>query len=257
MYELLQGVYEPSIWETFNFIVEECNKDDEVKSILGEGADTDILRDYVRDMVYDEVPVEYYLNQEVCVDILVDTGAEEYAFTYIRDGEKKEAAIDGELLWLVYQQGYNKTQLKKALARESESKFLKTVVDEILNIFDSSFLTFCVKMTLDKWFDLHDVITAEEDKNPHPSNPRLRTGRKYITLSKDAVCGLFNKWDGSGSLFEIELEKDVKLPIKYIYEALPDECIKYNVMETYGVGEDFWKKTLKEIHPMKKTNKKA
>jgi hypothetical protein len=58
--------------------------------------------------------------------------------------------------------------------------------------------------------------------------------------------------NGSGSVLEIALDKDVRLPIRCIESAKHDGCRGYSIRSIYGCGSGFWKEALKEIHPMKK-----
>ena len=66
----------------------------------------------------------------------------------------------------------------------------------------------------------------------------------YITLSKDTMCGLYDSYQGGGSLMEIELERDVKLPIQFL------DSIQHTrrIQEVYGMTSDCWKETIKEIN---------
>lgn len=51
-------------------------------------------------------------------------------------------------------------------------------------------------------------------------------------------------------MFEIELEKDVKLPIKYIRSALPDGGDgNYSIKRVYGMSEKFWDNQAKLLFP--------
>ena len=50
----------------------------------------------------------------------------------------------------------------------------------------------------------------------------------------------------------MELEKDVKVPIKYIYSALPDGAGPgYSIESVYGMCESAWMDTVKEICELK------
>ena len=64
---------------------------------------------------------------------------------------------------------------------------------------------------------------------------------------KDAVCGLYDTWNGAGSVLEIDLEKDVVLPLKYVSSSLPDGGRGWSVANVYGVCSSMWTPTLKKI----------
>ena len=61
---------------------------------------------------------------------------------------------------------------------------------------------------------------------------------------------MYDLWNGGGSVFEIQLEKDVRLPIKFIRSALPDgEDGNYSVESVYGMCCSVWRPDMvKEIH---------
>ena len=67
-----------------------------------------------------------------------------------------------------------------------------------------------------------------------------RSGRGYLLLSKNTTCGLYDSWNGSGSILEIKLEKDVRLPFRCIASADHDGCHGYAIREIYGCSSDLW-----------------
>ena len=70
-------------------------------------------------------------------------------------------------------------------------------------------------------------------------------------------CGLYDSWNGGGSYFDIELEKDVVLPIKFIHSAIPDQykgryC--YGIDNCYGFCGSVWEQgSVVIIEPPKDT----
>lgn len=180
---------------------------------------------------YISLPLDHYLNQEVCVNILLDTGDANFDFGcnsfYPHYDSRVEDGISNEssLLWLAKEQGYNKLQFKRAMFHSdySGSTFLESCRREILNCTSHmNAVTFLIKMTLDDLFNL------------------LEKKKGGIILSKDSRCGLCDIWSGAGSLFEIELSKDLVVPISKVFRIMPDDSIK----AIYGVADDFWTRTL-------------
>lgn len=47
-----------------------------------------------------------------------------------------------------------------------------------------------------------------------------------------------------GSLLELKLEKDVKLPIKFVHEISPDSCYKWGFKNIYGCDDSFYEESL-------------
>lgn len=212
----------------------------------------DEIRDWVRDHVYFNCPYDHYLKQDVAVDIIVDTGDENYDYTlncvYPHYNGIYGETMDNQasLAWLTKQQGYTKTQLNKALrdAEYGESKYLKSVREEINNCTTHmNALTFFIEMSLGELLDLHEKI-SDDNTNDNKEGYRTvqkRNGKGYIILDKSVNCGLYDNWNGAGSILELELDKDVKLPLKYISSALPDGCRGYGVDDIYGMCMSFWR----------------
>ena len=185
---------------------------------------------------------EDFFNEEVIVNILLDTGngnsdfTEDDVFSIYGDGTFKPTS---SLLFLAKNQ--DREELLKTAAAETfagkevttESPFVNSVIQELLN--NGSYMnttTFCVKMKLFDLFDLWEKCRKKEGT---------------FTITKNARTGLFNPWDGGGSLFEIELEKDVEIPCKFIHSIEPDGYYRYDVKDVYGVVDSFWTGTVKMI----------
>lgn len=145
------------------------------------------------------------------------------------------------------------------LAKTDEYKkaeFINSVHNEILNTYGSSVVTFLVKMTLDDAIKLQDVINNEKEVN-NSYYYEERQGLSSIVLDKGVQCGLMDDCSGGGSVFEIKLLKDVEIPIKALYKAVPDrDNGNYGFMEIYGTDEASFKPALKEIKevPLQKVN---
>ena len=259
-YDWLDEAYQECVWDYEDQVIKEALKDEDFAEIASK-LDEDEVRDYLRDMFYVKLPEEHYLNQEVLVDILVDTGDANYDYTLNNFTPHYDACDDepiseeSSLLWLARQQGYTKTQLKQAMReRPAERNFMRSVYEEICNTTTHmNTLTFMVKMTLEEYFMLTDAIIREREENKSYSL-NGRKGRGWILLDKNTVTGLYDPWNGSGSMLGIKLEKDVRLPIRCIDTAKHDGCRGYSIRGIYGVmTSSWWGDTLKEIHPMKKS----
>jgi hypothetical protein len=143
------------------------------------------------------------------------------------------------IVFLGKSQGYSKLELHDAL-REGDIAdphgFLETLRQELANLpSEISILTFLARMSLKDAIALNELIKAHSDKN--------------VVIDKKAETGLYDPWSGGGSVLEIELEKDVVLPIKYIRSAMPDGYDGYySIEKTYGVVRSIWRAdVVKEI----------
>lgn len=221
----------------------------------------EFITDWIREHVTVEMPDKHYLHQKVCVDIIVDTGDENYDYVsndvFPHYNGRREDVIPEEasILWLVRQQGYKKSQLNRAMRHcdYSGSELLKSIRSEVHNCSSHmNALTFFVEMTVEQLFDLQEALKDNGKNDPPLKKDEYRCvwerkGRRKIILDKNAVCGLYDTWNGAGSILEIKLEKDVVLPMKYISTAWPDGGRGYSLASAYGICSDMWTPTLKKI----------
>ncbi len=188
--------------------------------------------DFLNENVYFNLPYDHFLNEELNIDIIIDTGDGNYDFTLndfasynaVKDEKIKEKS---SMLWLVKQQGYTREQLECAIRNQVfyNSKFLKSIHAECINTTSHmNALAFFVKMTL------RDFIEYLEN----PTD---------LTLNEKSSCGLYDCWNGAGSLLEIDLEKPVTIPKEYI-QINVDGSRGYGIGEIYGMSDDFWKCTI-------------
>jgi len=192
----------------------------------------DLISDWVYENVCFDFPYDHYLGQEVNVDILVNTGDGNYDYTlnnFCDCYAKHNEVIDpkSSILWLVRQQGYNKRQLNRAVRKGDYgiSRFLKSIHVECENVTTHmNALAFFVKMTLGEFIDYLETP-------------------KDIIVSEKTGCGLYDPWNGAGGPLEIELEKPVTIPSKYV-ELTIDGDRGYSVDSIYGMRGSFWKNTL-------------
>ncbi len=205
-------------------------------------------------------------NNNVNVNIMIDCGNWNYDCTcdnvlnwYGNTGEG-DIEETSSMLWLANTQG--KAELLKKVCKDihrldgyyvdrkiNKDKFIESCVQEFENLSSHmGTVTFLVSMPLLKLFDLIELQESEyEEKGKY--DPRLNERSKsYIVLGKETMCGLYNPWDGGGSVLEIELDKDIEIPIKYCKFTV-DGCKEYgyDVGEVYGMCGDAWQDTLKEI----------
>lgn len=247
-------------------------KDELSKSDLfpnGIDDDENWIEDYVKYIVCVTYPMDHFLNQEFYTNIGVDTGDGnlDYSPNATRPGwyGQYETKLDdtASILWLARQQGYKKSELWNMLSKEttepSERKgFLYSVRSEVANTSSGlQQLTFLVRMTLKQLIELNELIKLQ-DRNGRNYDARKNPYCGYIVLDKKTETGLFDTWNGGGGPFEIELEKDVRLPIRYIAYALPDgNKQSYSISEVYGMCGSAWRDTVKLIHAPKGVDKSA
>lgn len=245
--------------EVINLIREELVNDD---GAFPEGLTDEqdaFLQEWCCEHIYYDYPDEHFLGQEFCVNITLDTGDGNYDYALnshypcYAGGRYGEAMDDkASLVWLAKQQGYTKGQLRMALDEGDMSEpkgFLQSCRVEMANLpSHMSTVTFLTKMTLDDLIRVNEVLKLRGDNYDARKNPQCG----YIVLDKSVECGLFDPWSGGGSVLEIQLEKDVKIPLKYVRAIMPDGWERYDVGEVYGLCGSAWGDCVKEIHIPKK-----
>lgn len=212
-----------------------------------------MLRDALLELVCFNLPASHYMKQAFYVDIMVDTGDGNYDYTlnaaYPCWYGVYGAPIDDRagLVWLAKTQGCTRSKLQKALRQgdvAAPNGFLESVRSELANLPSAmSTVTFLVELTLEQLIELNRLIKLQGQdgyKGPYCG---------YIIVDKAAMTGLYDPWHGGGSVFEIQLERDVKLPIQYIRSALPDGGDGYAVEDVYGMCGSAWRQGgVKLIH---------
>ena len=194
-----------------------------------------------------EYPADHFRKQELCVNIMIDTGDRMHNFTdnatYPFLDAFKEAEIPGtaSIAWLAGTQGVSREALKRRMNAFEDDVTKKGFVDtlglELINMSSNrAVLTFLVRMTLGQALALSDAMFAFPPEHDDP---------RYISIGKGTRTGLYDDEFGIGSLFGIELEQDVKVPIGIIHSAKPDGCEgNYSVAETCDLDRSAWKDTL-------------
>lgn len=218
-YDWLNDAYEDEVDQAWFNLASKCADDLEIEH--------ETAWEFLTEMVEVRLPEQHFLDQEIHVDILVDTGDANYDFICNNIApdwggcDPDEAHAEASIFWLAGQQGYCMDYVIAALkGEETRSAFLESLVREVENEASSiNVLTFLCTMTLKQWIEVREA------------------GRRgALRIEKDAVCGLFDPWSGAGSTLDLELEHDVLLPIELAHEITPDVCLyRYGVDEVYGL----------------------
>jgi len=220
--------------------------------------DGERLRDVMLELVWFKLPEDHFMKQSFYVDIMVDTGDGNYDYTlnsaypcwYGAYGDPVDPKAG--IAWLAKTQGYTRGKLKRALQEGDMADphgFLESMRVELANLPSAmSTVTFLVELTLEQLIELNRLIRLQDRDGIHydtTKNPYCG----YIVIDKGTETGLFNPWTGCGSCFEIQLEKDVKLPVKYIRSALPDGGDGHSIESVYGMCGSAWQRGgVKTIH---------
>lgn len=250
------------LWDTttdWDLCCDDWTYQDEFWSKLAEFCEeNNIIEDEARDYIYETFNWTYpesFLNPTFNAVIIINNGDMNYDFSKHNilnyaggygycDGLEKTAG----LYWLAKQQK-RLTLLKKAIdnpEKETESRFVNSCITELENATcNMCALTFLVQMDLNTAIDIIEKQKqALKDKvyNEYYPNEVKGTPLGYITLDKSTTCGLFDNWNGGGSMLEISCEKDIKLPLHLIDRIDTDDYIQ----KVYGLSYECWGNDIKE-----------
>lgn len=248
--EGLWELYQEQEWDIIDNLVDDFKEKVDLKlfedaNIIEDGnLDDGDIRNEFMGIVYVDYPIDWAESQEFCFNIIVSNGDDNYDFwlnehIVDEDGNVDENAEKAGLVWLAKQQGHTLEELVEILKNgdiEKPKTFLETVLQEVANGYGCEALTFCVKMTLGQAIALKERM----ESNPNGS----------IVLDKKVACGLFDPWNGGGSVLEIACEKDVEIPFENIWKFYIDESRSNrhdSIHNVYGTGSSLWRDCLKEI----------
>lgn len=235
-----------------------CYQDEFWKELEKFCEENNIIEDEARDYIYETFYWTYpasFLNPTFNAVIIINNGDMNYDFTKHNilnyagdygycDGLEKTAG----LYWLAKQQG-RLTLLKKAInnpEKKTDNYFVDSCITELEEATcHMTALTFLVQMDLNTAIHiLEKQKEALKNKVYNEYHPNEVKGAPlgYITLDKSTTCGLFDNWNGGGSLLEISCEKDVKLPLHLIDRICTDDYIQ----KVYGLFYECWGDDIKE-----------
>ena len=216
------------------------------------------LCDVIHELVWFKLPEAHFMKQEFYVNIMVDTGDGNLDYTpnsvypcwYGSCGDPIDPRAG--IAWLAKTQGYTKGRLKRALCQGDMADpkgFLESMQVELANLSSAmSTVTFLVELTLEQLIELNRLIRLQDRDGIHYDS-RKNPYCGYVILDKNTETGLYDPWNGGGSVFEIQLERDVRLPVKYIRSALPDGGDGYSIGSVYGMCGSAWTRGgVKSIH---------
>ncbi len=253
LYEVIEDGYYFYVLEELGEIQETVIQKLEEKHAPLTGRQAKIVRELVEELVYPEYPLDHFLKQEVEANIWVDTGdGDNYGFTlndrYPSFWGKDEGEIDARasIRWLSETQGYSEPVLRAALSEgdcDDPKTFLESLRVELANAsYPTKVLVILARMTVHDLIRLNQMMKGQKVDGKRLDDATLRPDCGSIHIGKNATLGLYDAWNGSGGPFEILLEKDFNLPVKFVHSALPDgKYGRWSVEHTYGMLHSEWK----------------
>lgn len=186
---------------------------------------------------------DYKLNLILATEteLNYDMGMIQYEFSSkagpaLRNKERLADSADNMLNFLIRQQGYEASDIiedYRSDNREMESKFVKSVINELENDIDygMSALTVCVASSGKELLDtLDNLLSGDKDKG--------------VLISVGTSMGLYDPWNGCGSQLDIKAEKPFIIPSDMVHniqvENASNHGYGYTVDETYGMVGTVW-----------------
>lgn len=214
-------------WQEYDEIFKQLDLPEEYK----EEHDMQI-KEYLQERISWSIPFDHYdatLSFDVFLQNPNDHAETDTIIWNEQDGEEVITALDGTIEKLIELQGYNVLdfeeyyQAKMNKKEVQENKFFDNLIEEIENCTYNygNEVVFLVQGTFS------EVAKA------------IKEG-KQITIPADAMCGLHNAGNGSGSILDIKLEKDLTLTIGKDCEVFYKDGYSYNVDETHGLVASAW-----------------
>lgn len=206
-------------------VVKDILNDDEVKVPAEERGEAAEL---IRQTMAIEYPLDNLLGTtEVLIDLIVEQP------DWFPNDTDRMPEDPCAILWLVKQQGYRKSDLKKALKEGgSDNRFLDSVVHEMGNAAtDRNLLTFFFRMTMNEYIDMMSMARLCKCGYSHG----------YIRLKNDVACGLYDAWNGGGGTMGIRCENTVRIPFSAVASACHDGALSvYSARRVFGVNNAAW-----------------
>lgn len=162
---------------------------------------------------------------------------------------REKDIADNALAYLIHQQGYTVERIAKSYYLEGypvESKFEKSVLQELYNqTYDMGSLTVLAGIGGDNAFDvLEQIARGIVDRKQVKADDDFSKSQ-CLLFSKDAMLGIFDPWNGAGSMLEIELDKPLVVPVVLIDRLQIEGAGRklshgYTVDEVYGLISSCW-----------------
>ena len=199
----------------------------------------DVLEDEISESIgikYDEND----WNQMLKVNLMVDSGNWSYSLCCddLLSGEQPKERLEHSSIVYVAELLGKRKELYSALAGAEEEKadpFISSIYKELENnpYPNGSTMTFLVELPLRT---LLDILYNQRLSKEVGSKPM------EIAIPKDTMCGLFNAWNGSGSLLEVKLPRDISIPVDKLEFQVEGANIyyRYSVDEVYGLVSSAW-----------------
>lgn len=165
--------------------------------------------------------------------------------------DQLETYSDNALSYLVHQQGYTVEEMMHTVqARIAESNYdTSEFIESVVNELDGTYSDYNEQLT---------ALISINGNNLVEMLDKVAEGKDNIVLGTDTVIGLYDRMNGAGSDFEIQLEEDMVIPTTMVQIVQMESSgrsdvvsskdnIEYSVGDTYGFVGTQWQDSYKGI----------
>lgn len=279
----LESIVRDSIWESYADAISEYEDAIlERAGVAGEEYEQDAL-EYLRDNYTFEPPYDHFMKDEMKVNILLATPEERnneytciaYQNYAMVDPERltdpaSSLAADTMIVRLLEQQGHTLEELQTTMKEFREYFYDKDGFVKDIYAADGRELSYEEKHAeFDKTHNAFlTSICQELDNQTYEMGCltvlakvsvedfiKMQTPGTEVVMPKDAMLGIYNPWNGSGSVLEIELEKDFAFTTDTV-RNMQIEGVKpayeHTVDDAFGLVGTCWKEPVSIAVPEKK-----
>lgn len=202
------------------------------------------VNEWLEEHIIFRLPYKRLYSQRFHVNVILATRGEANRdfgeYTCLNYYGRGDTGLDDDnaLMWIAKQFGKD-SELKEAisLAKEREPEDEPEWEDSLIQscVLELDEFTHAMgAVTLLLNMTLSDFVKLAEMK---------KSGKGTLTVDKEAMCGIFNPWNGGGSTLEIQFPSDLRIPVDMIWSAWADGSKKhgYDVDEVYGLVGSCWR----------------
>lgn len=165
--------------------------------------------------------------------------------------DQLETYSDNALSYLVHQQGYTVEEMMHAVQERIAENDYKTseFIESVVNELDGTYSDYNEQLTALISINGNDLVEMLDS---------IAEGKDNIVLGTDTIVGLYDRMNGAGSDFEIQLEEDMVIPTTMVQIVQMESSgrddvvsskdnIGYSVDDTYGFVGTQWQDSYKGI----------
>lgn len=143
--------------------------------------------------------------------------------------DQLETYSDNALSYLVHQQGYTVEEMMHTVqARIAESNYdTSEFIESVVNELDGTYSDYNEQLT---------ALISINGNNLVEMLDKVAEGKDNIVLGTDTVIGLYDRMNGAGSDFEIQLEEDMVIPTTMVQIVQMESSGRSDVVSCHCVS---------------------